>query len=240
MYFLQIREELSNKYLLILLRVNSHGKTHSEMFGNYKMQLIKIEIKMYLKLLCVLFLFILFLYSHALKASTGTISRSSFVVTGVVPSVVSLSTQAFSQNLDLKPGMKIMKHPIGNLHFRYNEEIAGITLASSTNSGSPENKENNSGLHSNSYSSAFTRPFKISITGACRSLDTHELSPGITLIPEGDDYKSLRSNELSSSFFHSEGIDEDCQLAASWNTKKQSSLVHGVYSMDIIITMVAL
>lgn len=173
---------------------------------------------------------ILFLGVHAFAVMTST---ASFTVTGVVPEVYSLSTQSLSHDLDLKPGLKVTQQPIGKLRFRYNESVEGITIASSTESGNPESESGKT--------IKFSRPFSIGVLGGCRSLDMKELKEGVTLDSSGEDYKSLAANNLQSI---GSGIEEDCQLVASWSaiseTHSKNRSRSGVYSMNIIVTMVSL
>lgn len=169
--------------------------------------------------------------------ATKTTSTASFTVTGVVPEVYRLSTQSLTRDLDLKPGVSVSREPIGKLRFSYNADLEGITIASSTASGNPEDDSNNT--------LKFARPFTISILGKCRSLDTRSLKPGVTLVSVGADYKSLNvSNLTDGQTTAASGVDEECQLMASWKTEKLSKTLmrskKGVYSMNVIITMVAL
>lgn len=165
-----------------------------------------------------------------------TTSTASFTVAGVVPEVYRLSTQSLTRDLDLKPGVRVSQEPIGKLRFSYNTGIEGITIASSTASGNPEDDSNNT--------LKFARPFTISILGKCRSLDNRSLKPGVLLESVGADYKSLIASNLTDGRLAASGVDEECQMAASWKTEKLSETQmrskRGVYSMNVIITMVAL
>lgn len=156
-------------------------------------------------------------------------STASFTVYGVVPEVMSVTTETLTQELALEPGMKLSQKPIANLHFRYNNEAAAIVLSSSTESGSFENEFNKT---------FFNNPIKIGVKGECGSLDAKALAKGIELDSEGVDLKSERSSQLRKL---NAGIEESCQLVASWNAETQKrSTKKGVYAMDLIVTMVAL
>lgn len=175
-------------------------------------------------------------FAFEVFAAKGAVSTASFTVIGRVPEVYSLSTQSLKQDLDLKPGLKVTKKPIGNIRFSYNQGIQGISIASSTASGNPEDDSNKA--------VKFTSPFTISVLGGCRSLDMGTLKPGVTLVPAGADYKSLTASNLTDGQSAPTGVDEECQLAASWKTEKLSKTQmrskKGVYSMNVIVTMVAL
>lgn len=160
-------------------------------------------------------------------AGSGDTAIASLNLSGSVPEVFSVTARGLPGDLDLTPGVIVNDRLIGILHFKFNENAASITIASSTVSGGPESV---SGAYS--FGTAFT----VGVLGACTALDTVVLaSPGVALSNVGADYKSLAANPLVGN-----GIEEDCQLAASWGGTASSLPLAGVFSMSVTVTMVAL
>ena len=161
------------------------------------------------------------------NAGSGDTSIATLNLSGNVPEVFSVTARGLPGDLDLTPGVIVVDRLIGILHFKFNENAASITVASSTVSGGPEN---------GGTAYAFGTAFTVAVIGACTSLDTAALAtPGVVLTVAGVDYKSLAANPLVGS-----GIEEDCQLAANWGGTAASLPLAGVFSMSITVTMVAL
>lgn len=166
-------------------------------------------------------------------AGTGDTAVARLNVSGNVPAVFSVTARGLPGDLDLTPGAVVVQRLIGLLHFKFNEDAASITFASSTTSGGPED----SGGTAYSFGSAF----KVSVPGTCKSLNLTALGlpAGVTLTSGGTDYKSTIANDLTTNVPVG-GIEEDCQLAASWGGTTSTLPLAGVYSMSITVTMVAL
>jgi hypothetical protein len=160
-------------------------------------------------------------------AGPGDTAIASINLSGSVPEVFSVTARGLPGDLDLTPGVIVNDRLIGILHFKFNENAASITIASSTASGGPENA-----FGAYSFGTAFT----VGVVGACTALDTAALaSPGVALTIAGADYKSVAANPLVGN-----GIEEDCQLAASWGGTAATLPLAGVFSMSVTVTMVAL
>jgi hypothetical protein len=160
-------------------------------------------------------------------AGSGDTSIATINLSGSVPEVFSVTARGLPGDLDLTPNVIVNDRLIGILSFKFNESAASITIASSTASGGPEN-----GAVAYTFGTAFT----VGVVGACTSLDTVALaSPGVALTIAGADYKSAAANPLVGN-----GIQEDCQLAASWGGTAASLPLAGVFSMSVTVTMVAL
>ncbi len=166
-------------------------------------------------------------------AATGDTAIGSLNISGNVPAVFSVTTRGIPGDLDLTPGSIVIQRLIGILHFKFNEDAASITIASSTASGGPEDGGGNA------YS--FGTAFSVSVPGTCNSLDLTALGlpAGVVLTPAGTDYKSSVAADLTTNVPVG-GIEEDCQLGASWTGTSTSLPLAGVYSMSITVTMVAL
>jgi hypothetical protein len=166
------------------------------------------------------------LFGYSAQAGTGDTSIASIGLSGSVPEVFSVTARGLPGDLDLTPNVVVNNRLIGILRFKFNENAASITIGSSTASGAPQNG-------ASTY--AFSTPFTVSVNGACASLDVATLaSPGVSLAV-ATDYKSVLAGALVAN-----GIEEDCQLQASWGGTVASLPLAGVFSMNVTVTMVAL
>jgi len=162
-------------------------------------------------------------------ATTGDTSVASLNISGNVPAVFSVTARGLPGDLDLTSNSVVNDRLIGILHFKFNEDAASITVASSTTTGGPMN-----GAADYDWDTAFT----VSIPATCESIDTATMAD-VTLTQAGVDYKSTRAGALAAN--GNTGIEEDCQLTASWGGTTNSVLpLAGVFSMTITVTMVAL
>lgn len=160
-------------------------------------------------------------------ATTGDTAIATLNVSGNVPTVFSVSARGLPGDLDLTPGSIVLDRLIGILHFKFNEDAASIKVASSTASGAPQN-----GASNYDWGTGFT----VSALGACESLDVATFDD-VTLTVAGVDYKSTRAGALAAN--GNTGIEEDCQLGASWGGTSSNMPLAGVYSMTITVTMIA-
>lgn len=167
-------------------------------------------------------------------ATTGDTSIATLNISGNVPAVFSVTARGLPGDLDLEPGSIVIDRLIGLLHFKFNEDAASITVASSTASGMPEDSGNTA------YGFPVGNTFKVRVLGTCKSLDLTALgaAAGVTLTQAGTDYKSTIAADLTTNTPAS-GIEEDCQVAASWHGTTGTLPIAGVYSMTITVTMVA-
>lgn len=162
-------------------------------------------------------------FTNQAFAGSGDTAIASINLSGSVPEVFSVTARGIPGDLDLTPNVVVVDRLIGILHFKFNESAASITVASSTASGGPE------GASAYTFSTAFTVE-----SLACTSIDLGA-SPGATLAIAGADFKTLAANPLVGN-----GIEEDCQLVASWGGTVAALPLAGVYSMSVTVTMVAL
>jgi hypothetical protein len=170
--------------------------------------------------------------STNLWATTGDTSIATLNISGNVPAVFSVTARGLPGDLDLTPGSIVIDRLIGILHFKFNEDAASITVASSTASGQPENSSN--------VAYSFGSAFKVRVTGTCKSLDTATVgvAGGVALTQAGVDYKSTVAADLTTNVPVG-GIEEDCNLAADWHGTTATLPLAGVYAMNITVTMVA-
>jgi hypothetical protein len=145
---------------------------------------------------------------------------ATFNVSGTVPAVFSVTTRGTPGDLDLSPKVTVNDRRIGLLHFKYNVNIASLTVSSNTASGGPEG--------GTAYS--FQGGFKVSIGAGCSTVDpTYNTAFQLTQV--GTDIKSVLSTTLVS------GIEEDCEILASWKGTNQALPLAGVYALNISVTM---
>lgn len=171
-------------------------------------------------------IFVIISCTLPLQAALGDVSTASIYLSGYVPEVFVVTAKSLNSDIVLAPNTKVTQQPIGAVSFRYNQDIAGISISSSTESGAPENQDG--AYH-------FQEPFTVGLQGPCQSLNTKALSKkGIQLNPEGIELKSKRAGQLTQS-----GIDEECILTANWKSGKTVSAKPGVYSMNVQVTISA-
>lgn len=149
-----------------------------------------------------------------------------FELSGTVPSVFSVTTRGLPGDLDLTPNVTVNNRRIGLMHLKYNVNVASLTISSNTASGGPEST---SGV-------AYTfqgAGFQISIEPGCASVDATYNSP-FTLTNMGTDIKSTLAGALINS-----GIEEDCEVLASWQGTSSKLPLAGVYKLAVTVTMVS-
>jgi len=166
------------------------------------------------------------LYSPLLRAATGDTSIANLQVSGMVPVYFQVIANSINNFLDLTPKVVVTQRAIGMIHFKYNENVASITVSSSTVSGAPENASNVA------YSFA-AGGFKVSFRSGCQSVDTPYNTP-FTLTNSGTDVKSTLSTSLTTF-----GIEEDCELDATYTGTSVNLPMAGFYNMNVVITMVS-
>lgn len=160
------------------------------------------------------------------------ISTATLELSGSVPAVFSVTARGLPGDLDLTPGVQVQNRLIGILHFKYNMDVDTINVVSSTASGKPET------------AAASAYPFNagnfvVAPTGACTSLNAAAFGGSIAP-PLGIDGQSVAAGGVEAA---GAGIEEDCQLAATWDGQLLGAgqlPIAGVYSMSIQITMTSL
>lgn len=175
----------------------------------------------------------LILTGFATSALAADTAIGNLNISGSVPTVFSITTRGIPGDLDLTPGVIVNQRLIGLMHFKFNVDAASITIASSTVSGQPEDAS------ANAYS--FSSAFKVSVKGTCTTLNLAALGlpAGVALTNAGTDYKSTIAASLITNVPVG-GIEEDCQLTATWGGTTANLPLAGVYSMSIVITMVSI
>lgn len=166
-------------------------------------------------------------------ATTGDTAIAHLNVSGTVPAVFSVQARGIPGDLDLTPGAIVIDRVIGLLHFKYNQDAASIKIESSTADGGP--------AATSGQAYVFGAAFKVGAIGTCVSLAApFKASGGVALTNGGGvDYGSATSKDLTTTGPPISGIEEDCQIAASWTGTTSTLPLAGVYAMTVTVTMVA-
>lgn len=175
----------------------------------------------------VLAMMLAFVNTQVFAADT---SIATLNLSGNVPAVFSVTARGYPGDLDLTPSASVSNRVLGILHFKYNVNVATITIASSTANGVPATA---GGVDYPFGATGFTVA-----TPSCTSLNA-TFAAGVTLSNAGTDYGSATAKDLTASNPDS-GIEEDCQITASWSGTTASLPLAGVYSMTITVTMVSI
>ncbi len=150
-----------------------------------------------------------------------------FDLSGTVPAIFTASVRGLPGDLDLSPNVTVNNRRLGLLHLKYNINVASLIVASSTASGGPES----------TTGAVYTfqgSGFQVSVNPACVSVAPAYHSP-FTLTNAGIDIHSALSGNLVLS-----GIEEDCEVMASWQGTSQALPLAGVYKLGITVTMTSL
>lgn len=158
-------------------------------------------------------------------AIAADISYAHFNVSANVPVVFSVTARGIPGDLDLTPDVVVEDRLIGILHFKYNKNVASLEIASSTASGEPEQAGTAYDFEGGG--------FQVSIGAGCQSVDA-TYNTAFSLTNAGTDIKSALAAALT------EGIEEDCDLLASWTGTDVNLPLAGKYSMTITVTMTSI
>ncbi len=154
----------------------------------------------------------------------ATTSVANITVVGYVPSVFSVRSIGQQVELDLSPGITVSNRTIGLLSFKYNENVQSLTFASDTPSGLPEDSGGNP------YNFGGSGDFLISIRPGCDTVDAAYYA-AFPLTSTGVDVKSALSSSLTT------GIQEECEVLASYVGTSTTLPMAGRFEMNIVVTM---
>jgi hypothetical protein len=154
-------------------------------------------------------------------------------ISGNVPVIFSLTVRGLPGELDLTPGVTVTDRLLGIIHFKYNVDVASLTLTSSTASGVPENSANTA------YPFGGVG-FKYRF-GTCTSVVAGgQANFSIVAAGTSDNLQAAAGNQPSTLGY---GLDEDCDLMASWGG---AAIVSGQipladkYSQTLTLTMTSI
>lgn len=160
------------------------------------------------------------------------LSTATLELRGIIPATAIVSTVSLNSDLDLRPGSQVTSTKIGQVQIKTNSEIAGVFVSSSTKSGTPEN--------ANNQPFKTVKPFTLKVNGDCKSLKT---DTGIILSPEEINIATSELTQLSQRDPSQGGINENCELSASWSSdliaQAKQPVNSDLYSMYITVTLVS-
>ena len=164
-------------------------------------------------------------FGNVAFAGSGDTSIALLNMSGSVPEVFSVTARGLPGDLDLTPNVVVINRLIGILHFKFNESAASISIGGAIGG----------------VGYTFASPFSIS-TPACASLDNSAVGLNFVAGPGGGkplgaavDYKTAAAGALVGS-----GIEEDCQLVATWRGTVAALPLAGVVTVTVTVTMIAL
>lgn len=175
------------------------------------------------RLFCTLLLCAALIAAPIALAST---SVANIRVVGYVPSVFRVTSLGQVTDLDLTPGVVVTNRTIGYLAFMYNENIQTLNISSSTLSGAPEDGGGNA------YQFGGSGDFQVAFAAGCDTVDPAYNAP-FTLTNVGVDVKSALAGALVN-----QGIQEDCEMTASYTGTTTALPLAGRFEMRIVVTMI--
>lgn len=170
-------------------------------------------------------------------ATAGDTAVATLAISGNVPAIFTLYVRGQPGELDLGPKSKVIDRLIGIFHFKYNENVASLTLASSTASGSPDD---GGGTPKTPNFDAGT-PFKLKFAAGCKSVDLAAYGVYFDLSGGAVDIKSTVAADLTTNTPVG-GIEEDCKLVTKYSIDQTAGAklpLAGYYSMTLTLTMVS-
>lgn len=150
-------------------------------------------------------------FGNQAYAGSGDTSIALLNMSGSVPEVFSVTARGLPGDLDLTPNVVVVDRLIGILHFKFNLNAASITVSGAI------------GGVGYTFGSAMT------LNAACTSITMAAVAATASA-----DYKTAGAAALVGT-----GIEEDCQVLASWGGTVQPLPLAGVVTVTITVTMVA-
>jgi hypothetical protein len=169
-------------------------------------------------------------FGTAAMADVADSSSAAVVLSGNVPTIFSLTARGLPGDLDLTPGVSVTDRTVGIFHFKYNLDIATLTLASTSATGTPMN-----GATAFPAGTAFTYKF----AAGCASVNATGLASFSIALGVSPALVNAAAGQPSTLGY---GIEEDCQLTASWGGQTLAAgqiPLSGVYSETLTLTMVS-
>jgi hypothetical protein len=161
------------------------------------------------------------IFSTTPTAFAADTSIAGFNISANVPQFFSATTRGVPGDIDLSPNVVVNNRRIGLVHLKYNINVASLTISSNTASGAPQ---------AGGVAYSFQGGFKVAIAAGCASVDPTYNTPFV-LTAAGTDVKSALSAALVT------GIEEDCDITASWVGTSSKLPLAGIYSMTVNVTM---
>lgn len=174
-------------------------------------------------------------------AMAADTSVATLNVSGNTPVIFNVSARGYPGDLDLGGnGVVASDRLIGSFHFKYNVGIATMTLKSAQVDGIPSKTL----LTGSGY--GFGTAFKLKI-GTCASVDaTYKAAwapvvgtPAVDL-GAGIDIKDAATTSQAALDTLGHGVEEDCDLTATWGGAAAAIPLAGKYTLSLTLTMVSI
>lgn len=158
------------------------------------------------------------------------ISQASFILSGNVPAVFSVTVRGYPGEFDLGPNTTVVDRSIGILHFKYNIGVSAIEFSSDTVSGRLEN----AALANITFASGGDY---IKAGAACTILDSAagvgDHLNGTNALVQAPGSRTVKAAGAPAT------ADMDCPLTMSWTTGAAMQAA-GVYSMTVTVKMTSI
>lgn len=164
-------------------------------------------------------------------AAPSDVTQGDLTISGSVPEIFNLQIRGVPGDLDLSPNVVVNNRPLGLIHLKYNIPLASFIIKSDSATGLPT--LNGAGVTTAPFSTNMT----ITVLG-CSSVDAVN---GTNITPANLGSGAFDIKTTAAGFFgagFTQGIEEECQITASWVGTNTAIPLAGRYSMvlSVIIT----
>ncbi|MGZ3742802.1 MAG: hypothetical protein ACXVB1_01870 [Pseudobdellovibrionaceae bacterium] len=163
-------------------------------------------------------------------------SIANLNISGNVPVVFSVTARGYPGDLDLSGQVDVVDRLVGIFHFKYNVDLASLTLKSAETDGVPS-----SGAGAGTGYAFGAGGFKLKF-GACNTVNaTYKASftPG-TGAGQVDIGTGVDVKDAATTTGMTAGREEDCSLSATWKGNASSIPLAGKYSLSLTMTMISI
>jgi hypothetical protein len=175
------------------------------------------------------------LFSPTIAMAADT-SIANLNISGNVPVIFSVTARGYPGDLDLSGKVDVVDRLVGIFHFKYNVDLASMTLKSAEADGRPS-----SGAGAGTGYGFGAGGFKLKF-GACTSIEaTYKANfiPGAGVgeidIGTGVDIKDAATTTAMTA-----GREEDCNLNATWKGNASTLPLAGKYTLTLTMTMISI
>ena len=156
-------------------------------------------------------------------------------ISGNVPTIFSVTARGYPGDLDLSGSVIVTDRLVGIFHFKYNVDLASLTLKSAQADGVPS-----SGTAAGtgySFGTSFSMKF-----GTCATIAATYKAAFIPLVgtPAVDIGAGVDIKDATTTSSLTAGREEDCNLTASWHGNASSLPLAGKYTLALTLTMVSI
>lgn len=197
------------------------------------------KMKDYVRLLMTaIFVLVQGIFPVAHAADTAVASLS---ISGNTPVIFNVSARGYPGDLDLMGNTSVASdRMIGTFHFKYNVGVASMTLKSTQVAGVPS-----TGTAANTaytFNTAFSLKFSActSIAAAYEAAWAPTVGTPAIDLGAGIDIKDAAATSAAALVTLGHGIEEDCDLTATWGAANAAIPLAGKYYLDLTLTMISI